>query len=118
MTSWKLIRDGYKDQIPGRFRVSPAPEAALRRKLLEELGEYLEHLDPAELYDMYDVLDRLIYIVDPDGTHERRHEDEKVRTWGRFSQLLEWRPDQGEEHDQRDEHDEHGPGDFHERRDH
>jgi predicted house-cleaning noncanonical NTP pyrophosphatase (MazG superfamily) len=69
--SWKIVRDHNEPWcrahgVSGQWRTSPDPVSALLRKLYEEAGEYAEHWDPAELYDLADVLDRLILLADPD----------------------------------------------------
>jgi hypothetical protein len=71
--SFKMVRDRNEawcraNGVPGQWRTSPDPLAALLRKLFEELGEYAEAWDPAELYDLSDLLERLLVLTDPDGS--------------------------------------------------
>lgn len=65
--------------------------SALRKKIFEEAGEYAESTDPDELYDLRDVIDRLAYLVDPDGAAWQRHM-EKAAKLGMFNDLTEWSP--------------------------
>jgi predicted house-cleaning noncanonical NTP pyrophosphatase (MazG superfamily) len=93
---FKLVRDRNEEWcrahgVSGQWRVSPDPAAALRRKLLEEALEYAEHDDPAELYDVLDVVQALIDLADPDETAAMAH-DRKVAKFGRFDKFIEWSP--------------------------
>lgn len=72
----KIVRDNNEawcraHGVPGQWRTSPDPAAALLKKLFEELGEYAEAWDPAELYDLADVLEQLLTLTDPGGSHYR-----------------------------------------------
>lgn len=92
---YKLVRDKNKawcraHGVSGQWRTSPDPRAALRRKIFEEGGEYTEG-DPAELYDLLDVVQALIGLEDPDGRLAARHRD-KVTLLGGFTQFVEWTP--------------------------
>jgi predicted house-cleaning noncanonical NTP pyrophosphatase (MazG superfamily) len=69
---YKLVRDGQRpwceaNGVSGQWRVSPRPARALLRKLFEEYGEYVETFDRGELFDIRDVLRRLISLRDPSG---------------------------------------------------
>lgn len=93
---WKLVRDRNKQWclahgISGRWRTSPSPVNALRRKLFEEVGEYVEVYDPAELYDLIDVVLMLIELEDPDGEARRAH-SAKIAEMGSFGRFVEWSP--------------------------
>src|SRR5260370_7374247 len=78
-------------QISGQWRISPDPVGALVKKLGEEYGELAEDRDPSELFDIRDVLEELIRILDPDGKAAARHAV-KVKHMGIFSRHLEWHP--------------------------
>ena len=93
---WKIVRDFNEawcrtHGVSGQWRTSPDPQSALLRKVFEEAGEYAEHRDPAELYDLRDVLDRLIELADPDGAAGHDHAD-KITEMGLFERLVEWTP--------------------------
>ena len=93
---WKLVRDLNEawcrpHGVSGQWRTSPDPRAALRRKIFEEAGEYAEHGDPAELYDLLNVVQALIDMEDPDGTLNAQHAA-KVALLGGFTQFVEWTP--------------------------
>lgn len=82
--SYKIVRDKNEawcreHGVPGQWRRSPHPGVALLRKIFEELGEYAEHRDPAELHDLRDVVRRLIALVDPDGAAKRAHRSRIVK---------------------------------------
>lgn len=92
---FKMVRDLHQERlagvISGTWRISPDPVSALVKKLGEEYSEFCEDRDPAELYDIADVLDELIRLLDPD----RKYQDEhlrKVRIVGLFTTHLEWNP--------------------------
>src|SRR5262245_55225472 len=78
--------DGGRDQARGRDGV-----AALGKKIGEEYGEYVGDDQVDELYDLRDVIDRLIELSDPDGTGAKEHAD-KVAELGGFTDLTEWCP--------------------------
>ena len=93
---WKLVRDRNEEWsrahgVSGQWRTAPGPAATLRRKIFEEAAEYAEQWDPAELYDLFDVVVALIPLEDPHGTFGRKHAA-KVADMGGFSQLIEWSP--------------------------
>jgi predicted house-cleaning noncanonical NTP pyrophosphatase (MazG superfamily) len=93
---YKLVRDKQpafckKHGISGQWRTSPDIVGALCRKLGEEYGEYAEHHDPAELYDMQDVLDTLIMLSDPYRLHQGKHWEKYARLGG-FEDHTEWNP--------------------------
>src|SRR5215467_9247252 len=92
---YKMVRDKHRDVlsgvISGEWRTSPDPIGALTAKIGEEYGEFAKDHDPAELYDLMDVIRELAYLTDP--LHEAReaHRD-KVDRLGRFALHLEWHP--------------------------
>lgn len=97
---WKLVRDRNEEWcrahgVSGQWRASPDPQGALTRKVFEEALEYAfeqpGHRDPAELYDLLDVLRALIGLADPDGLYARLH-TLKVTEMGGFTQFIEWCP--------------------------
>ena len=93
---WKLVRDKNEKWcrahgISGQWRTSPSPVDALRRKIFEEVGEYTEIHDPAELYDLLDVVLMLIELEDPDGEARRVH-SAKIAELGGFGRFIEWTP--------------------------
>ena len=92
---WKLVRDRNQEHLEGRvsgqWRVNPDRIGPLVRKLGEEYGEFTEARDPAELYDLLDVVEELIVQLDRDGQHEERHAA-KVKLMGGFTRSLEWHP--------------------------
>lgn len=93
---FKMVRDGQPEfsrehGVSGTWRESPDPIASLRKKLGEELGEYCEDHDPGELYDLLDVLDELICLSDPDGSHAMKHAA-KSNAMGFFAMHVEWSP--------------------------
>ena len=93
---WKLVRDKNEEWcrahgVSGQWRPSPDPVASLRRKIFEEAGEYAEHGDPAELYDLLDVIQALIGLEDPDGDAARAHAS-KIAELGGFGRFIEWTP--------------------------
>jgi hypothetical protein len=93
---WKIVRDNDGTVVPplgvsGQWRPSATPLAGLTRKLLEEAGEFVEHQDPAELYDLRDVTEELIHRLDPTGQAARQHE-KKAEQRGMFTRGLEWNP--------------------------
>lgn len=94
--SWKLVRDLNEkwcraNGVSGQWRRAPDPGSALLRKVFEEAGEYAEARDPAELYDLMDVVEALIALRDPDGSYGEAHWA-KVRTMGEFTRFAEWCP--------------------------
>ncbi len=93
---WKIVRDHTEDWarangVSGVWRKCRNPEASLRKKILEEAREYAEGAAVDELYDLRDVVDRLIELADPGGEAAARHA-RKVTRLGSFSKLTEWTP--------------------------
>ena len=93
---WKLVRDRNEvwcraNGVSGQWRTSPDPRAALRKKIFEEAGEYAEHCDPAELYDLLDVVLALARLEDPAGDYARQHMA-KITEMGGFDRFTEWCP--------------------------
>lgn len=93
---WKIVRDHNETWarahgISGQWRTCVSPVASLTKKLLEEAGEWAEDGDPAELYDLLDVLDRLISLADMDGAGRQAHAA-KLHEMGAFDRLTEWCP--------------------------
>ena len=93
---WKLVRDRNEvwcraNGVSGQWRTSPDPQAALRKKIFEEAGEYAEHCDPAELYDLLDVVLALARLEDPAGDYARQHMA-KITEMGGFARFAEWCP--------------------------
>lgn len=92
---YKLVRDKHKerlgDVVSGTWRTSPDPVSALTKKIGEEYGEFTENYNPDELYDMLDVLDELVSLLDPDGKYLTGHV-EKIAQLGNFNTHLEWHP--------------------------
>lgn len=63
---------------------------ALRKKIGEELGEYMEDHDPGELLDLFDVLLELVNLtVSPEDRAVHFH---KYRQLGGFRSGLMWDP--------------------------
>jgi hypothetical protein len=92
--SFKIVRDRNEawcraNGVSGQWRTSPDPLSALLRKLFEELGEYAEAGDPAELYDLSDVLERLLVLTDPDGMERQRGRVVCTATEAPFRQMAE-----------------------------
>lgn len=93
---FKLVRDQQPDRcrangVSGQWREAPDPVRALRGKIGEEYGEYAAEGDPAELFDLLDVVARLIQLADPDGVAAAAHAA-KVKEMGGFEDLIEWCP--------------------------
>jgi|HubBroStandDraft_6_1064221.scaffolds.fasta_scaffold421555_4 predicted house-cleaning noncanonical NTP pyrophosphatase (MazG superfamily) len=93
---WKLVRDNNEawcraNGVSGQWRTSPDPAAALRRKAGEEYLELIEAGDPAELYDLLDVVQAAIVRADPDGRFAEVHRA-KVAVMGGFGRCVEWSP--------------------------
>jgi predicted house-cleaning noncanonical NTP pyrophosphatase (MazG superfamily) len=93
--SFKMVRDRHQeilqDKISGQWRISPDPVSSLLKKLGEEYGELIGERNPAELYDVLDVLDELISLMDPGLALGLAHQD-KLDRFGDFSSHLEWHP--------------------------
>lgn len=58
---WKMVRDRNEiwsraHGVSGEWRTCEEPLDSIRKKVLEEIGEWLESGDPSELYDIADVL--------------------------------------------------------------
>lgn len=95
---WKMVRDLHQkvlgDQISGVWRTSPDPVSSLVKKLGEEYSELTENRDPMELYDILDVLEELMALLDPGGAAALKHEI-KAERMGRFGYHVEWHPNPG-----------------------
>lgn len=93
---WKVVRDNDEAVcramgISGQWRPCTTPVLSLTKKLCEEVGEWAESGDPGELYDLADVVNRLLRLADPHGEALTEHAA-KVARRGGFDQLLEWTP--------------------------
>lgn len=92
---YKMVRDNHQkilaEHISGEWRTAPDPVSSLVKKLGEEYSELAEDRNPAELYDIEDVLDELMVLLDPHGEAARKH-DIKAARMGRFGSHLEWHP--------------------------
>ena len=93
---WKLVRDKNEEWcrangVSGQWRISSDPAAALGRKIFEEAAEYAEQHDPAELYDLLEVVQALISVADPCGRHAAVHQA-KTAALGGFTKFIEWTP--------------------------
>jgi predicted house-cleaning noncanonical NTP pyrophosphatase (MazG superfamily) len=92
---YKMVRDNHQKvlegQISGTWRIAPDPVSSLVKKLGEEYSELAEDRDPAELYDIEDVLEELMVLLDPHGEAARQHEVKAARM-GRFDNHVEWHP--------------------------
>lgn len=93
---WKMVRDlhqqVFEGKVSGQWRTSPDPVSSLVKKLGEEYSELAEDRNPAELYDIQDVLVELIRLLDPDGKAMKKHRT-KVLHLGIFMNHVEWHPD-------------------------
>lgn len=92
---WKMVRDKHRNVlgtvISGAWRSSPDPVSSLIKKLGEEYSELVEERDPAELYDVLDVLNELIVLMDPHLEAAEAHALKQERL-GFFTAHLEWNP--------------------------
>lgn len=93
---WKIVRDNDETVCPamgvsGQWRPCATPVLSLTKKLCEEVGEWAESGDADELYDLADVLNRLIRLADPHGDEMPKHAA-KVAERGGFDRLIEWTP--------------------------
>jgi predicted house-cleaning noncanonical NTP pyrophosphatase (MazG superfamily) len=93
---WKIVRDKNQEWsqahgVSGQWRTCETPIYSLQKKLLEELGEYIESGNPDELYDIGDVLNRILKMEDPDREAEKIH-IQKIAALGNFENLIEWSP--------------------------
>lgn len=94
--SSKIVRDrvaawAIKQGVSGVWKPCSDPEAGLRQKIGEEYGEYVAKNNPSELYDLLDVVNRLISLTDPFGILAGEHA-RKVARLGMFEDLIEWSP--------------------------
>ncbi len=92
---FKLVRSKLPDWaathgVSGTYRASPDPVAALKKKMLEEFGEYIESNNPSELYDLLDIVDELIRLTSNDAI-ARLHEEKVIRL-GHYRDHIEWSP--------------------------
>jgi predicted house-cleaning noncanonical NTP pyrophosphatase (MazG superfamily) len=83
---WKIVRDLNEkwcraNGVSGQWRVSPDPVSALVRKVGEEYLEYIQHFDPAELFDLRDVLHTLHALTDPAGSPGREFAESAACAW-------------------------------------
>jgi len=92
---WKTVRDKHRDLldglISGCWRTAPDPVSSLIKKVGEEYSELVENRDPGELYDLLDVLNELIVLMDPHLAAAQAHEQKQERM-GFFVTHLEWHP--------------------------
>lgn len=92
---WKMVRDNHRHLfegfISGSWRTSQDPVSSLIKKLGEEYSELVENRDPAELYDLIDVLCELTTLMDPDLAAAEAHAAKQERL-GFFGSHLEWHP--------------------------
>lgn len=93
---WKLVRDRNEEWcrangVSGQWSTAVSPPRALLRKIFEEAGEYAENRDPAELYDLLDVVQAAIGLADPAGDYAAVHEA-KVAKMGGFRKFAVWTP--------------------------
>lgn len=69
---FKTVRNGNEKWcrdhgVSGEWRTCATPRRSLRKKVFEELGEFLEHFEAGELYDLRDVLAELARVSGPAG---------------------------------------------------
>lgn len=92
---FKMVRDNHQKHltgvVSGVWRTSPDPLSSLLKKLGEEYSEFAENRSPDELFDIRDVLEELIELMDPKGTAEAEHYH-KTQAAGLFHDHLEWHP--------------------------
>lgn len=101
---WKMVRDRAEEAarpegVSGIWREEDRSEEVIRalgRKLIEESSEFIENYDPEELYDLQDVLQELIWLLDAHGKAGAKH-DRKVRQQGRFRNHVMWSPNPNEQ---------------------
>jgi predicted house-cleaning noncanonical NTP pyrophosphatase (MazG superfamily) len=94
----KLVRDrneatSRKLGVSGHWYVATPEEAlaALRRKLAEEVFEFLENDNVAELWDVSDVVEELLRRLDPTYASLNAHTD-KIAQQGHFHLGIMWNP--------------------------
>jgi predicted house-cleaning noncanonical NTP pyrophosphatase (MazG superfamily) len=97
---WKLVRDKHQEThkkygVSGSYRTAEEPVKALGKKLFEEAAEFVENYDAGELYDLQDVLQELLKLLDPFGVHMSDHAS-KVAEHGLFTAHIEWTPVPGQ----------------------
>lgn len=101
---WKLVRDGQPEwckehNVSGKWSTADTPRAAIKflaKKIGEEYGEYIEGFDLPELFDLLDVVNRLLDL------HEEKFPDlydkclrdhtAKIEALGGFDNLTIWSP--------------------------
>lgn len=95
VVGYKMVRDLHKKKlesvISGSWRTAPDPVSSLIKKLGEEYSELCEDRDPGELYDIMDVVQELIVLLDGGGACRKAHV-QKVLRLGLFGDHLEWHP--------------------------
>lgn len=94
---YKIVRDNAPEVCPkygisGVWRPSADPIAGLTKKLFEEAAEFAESKDPAELWDLYDVLTELMVRTGADEEAERLMHLAKLEESGGFTKAIEWTP--------------------------
>ena len=92
---YKMVRDRHREVlervISGAWRTSPDPVSSLIKKVGEEYSELVENRDPGELYDLLDVLNELVILMDPHLEAAEKHAAKQERM-GFFVKHLEWHP--------------------------
>jgi predicted house-cleaning noncanonical NTP pyrophosphatase (MazG superfamily) len=95
---WKLVRDNNEawcneHGVSGTWKRAEDFDAVylLLKKIFEEAGEYAESMNPAELYDLLDVIYRTLELTDADRAHAAAHA-QKVAQYGMFDTLTIWSP--------------------------
>lgn len=95
---FKIVRDrqrewAQKHGVSGRWRNAEDPINSLSRKLIEEAIEFHEDFDPAELFDVMDVLYELMNLhPGPAMATAYQSHQKKVSELGGFRDAIEWSP--------------------------
>lgn len=91
----KLIRDKIPDlvqdareQIAFHYASDEEYNKALREKLVEEVGEFLQNPSPEEMADILEVLDALCIMYDMDPAMIQDAKDKKFLERGGFDQKI------------------------------